>query len=247
VGVGDAIADKGFISSVDHQPIATGFALDVDPSFVEPEFMLEYEAALGDERADDSADDWPVSELIKRDKSLLQRALIEHAPVMPDYRDLSQEHWVIACGLGFDESVSLINHDNVIIWKGIIFKTIDAMEIWLAEYALFHHRPFMVKHSDENKRYVLTYRHGCPWTVHGRKEKNCSWRIISVVQPHTCLTNVDDMNHAQLSSRFMSQRLVNIIKNYPLFTVAILIEVVMVAWGYCVKYDTVWWAKQRVL
>jgi hypothetical protein len=55
------------------------------------------------------------------------------------------------------------------------------------------------------------------------------------------------MNHAQLSSRFMSQRLVNIIKNYPLFTVAILIEVVMVAWGYCVKYDTVWWAKQRVL
>jgi hypothetical protein len=121
------------------------------------------------------------------------------------------------------------------------------MEIWLAEYALFHHRPFMVKHSDENKRYVLTCRHGCPWTVHGRKEKNCSWRIISVVQPHTCLTNVDDMNHAQLSSRFMSQRLVNIIKNYPLFTVAILIEVVMVAWGYCVKYDTVWWAKQRVL
>jgi hypothetical protein len=57
VGVGDAIADKGFISSVDHQPIATGFALDVDPSFVEPEFMLEYEATFGDEHADDSADD----------------------------------------------------------------------------------------------------------------------------------------------------------------------------------------------
>jgi hypothetical protein len=44
-----------------------------------------------------------------------------------------------------------VNHDNVIIHKGIIFKTIMAMNIWLAEYVVFHHRPFMVKHSDENK------------------------------------------------------------------------------------------------
>jgi hypothetical protein len=50
VGVGDAIVDAGFISCVDHQPIATDFDLDVDPSSVEPEFMLEYEATFGDER-----------------------------------------------------------------------------------------------------------------------------------------------------------------------------------------------------
>jgi hypothetical protein len=36
--------------------------------------------------------------------------------------------------------------------------------------------------------------------------------------------------HAQLSSRFISQRLVIIIKNYTLLIVASLIEVVMVAW-----------------
>jgi hypothetical protein len=28
----------------------------------------------------------------------------------------------------------------------------EAMKIWLAEYAVFHHHPFLVKHSDENKR-----------------------------------------------------------------------------------------------
>jgi hypothetical protein len=72
VGVGDAAADTGFISGVDPQPIATGFALDIDPSFVEPEIMLEYEATFGDERAEDSVDDWPVPELSKRDTSLLQ-------------------------------------------------------------------------------------------------------------------------------------------------------------------------------
>jgi hypothetical protein len=141
--------------------------------------------------------------------------------------------------------VPLINHDNVIIQKGIIFKFMKAMNIWLVEYALFHHCPFIVKHWDENKRYIITCRHGCPWTVHTRKGKDGSWRITSVVQPHTCMTNVDDRKHTQLSSRFISQRLVNIINNCPLMTVMTLIEVVMVAWGYRAKYGRAWQAKQR--
>jgi hypothetical protein len=72
VDVGDVVADTGFISCVDPQPITTGFALDVDSSFVELEFMPKYEAAFGDERAKDSTDDRPVPELSKRDKTLLQ-------------------------------------------------------------------------------------------------------------------------------------------------------------------------------
>jgi hypothetical protein len=54
---------------------------------------------------------------------------------MPSYRDFSEAHHAVADGLWFDDSVPLINHDNVIIWKGIIFKTMEVMEIWLAEYA----------------------------------------------------------------------------------------------------------------
>jgi hypothetical protein len=57
--------------------------------------------------------------------------LAEHAPEMPDCQDLNQAHRVVADGLSFDDSVSLINHDNVIIWKGIIFNTMEATKIWL--------------------------------------------------------------------------------------------------------------------
>jgi hypothetical protein len=57
VDVGDAVTDTGFILGVDHLPIATGFTPDVDPSFIEPKFLPEYEAAFRDERAEDSADD----------------------------------------------------------------------------------------------------------------------------------------------------------------------------------------------
>jgi hypothetical protein len=77
--------------------------------------MPEYEATFGDERAEGSTNDRSVPELSKRDKALLQRALAEHAPEMPDCQELSQVHRVVADGLRFDDNVSLINHDNVII------------------------------------------------------------------------------------------------------------------------------------
>jgi hypothetical protein len=93
---------------------------------------------------------------------------VEHAPVVPDCQDLSHAHRIIADDLWFHDSVSLINHDSVIIRKGIIFKIIEAMKIWLVEYAMFHHRLFIVKHL-ENKCYVVTCHRDCPWTVHARK------------------------------------------------------------------------------
>jgi hypothetical protein len=181
MGAGDVVVDTGFISGIDPHPIATGFTIDIDSSFIELEFMLEYEATFQDERAEDSADDRPVPKLRNRDKDLLQRALAEHAPEMPDCRDLKQAHRVVADDLRFDDSVPLINHNNVIIQNGVIFKTMEAMKIWLAEYAVFYHHLFMIKHSDENKRYVVTCRRGCHWIDRARKGKDGSRRITSIV------------------------------------------------------------------
>jgi hypothetical protein len=45
---------------------------------------------------------------------------VEHAPEMSDYWYLSQAHSVVADGLRFDDSVPLINHDNVII-RGVLY------------------------------------------------------------------------------------------------------------------------------
>jgi hypothetical protein len=63
----------------------------------------------------------------------------KHAPDMPDCQDLSQAHQAVADGLWFDDSVPLINHNNVIIRKSIIFKTMETMKIWLVKYVVFHH------------------------------------------------------------------------------------------------------------
>jgi hypothetical protein len=62
VGVTDVVGNVGMISSLNPQPIATVVALIVDVPSVEPEFMPEYDATFGDERAEDSADDRIVPE-----------------------------------------------------------------------------------------------------------------------------------------------------------------------------------------
>jgi hypothetical protein len=122
--------------------------------------MPEYEPAFEDEHVKDSGDDRPVPELSSSDKALLQRALTEHALEIPDCQDLSRAHRTVADGLRFDD-VSLINHYNIIIQNDIIFKTMEAMKIWLVEYIVFHHRLFMIKHLNENKLYVVTYCCSC--------------------------------------------------------------------------------------
>jgi hypothetical protein len=72
VGVADIIADVGMILGVDPHPTATVVTLSVDASFVDLEFMPEYDAVFGDEWAEDSADDRLVPEISNRDKVMLQ-------------------------------------------------------------------------------------------------------------------------------------------------------------------------------
>jgi hypothetical protein len=88
VGVGDVVADTGFISGVDLRSIATGFAHDIKMPFIEPEFMSEYEATFEDEHVKDSANDQLVPNLSNREKAQLYQVLAEHAPGMPDCQNL---------------------------------------------------------------------------------------------------------------------------------------------------------------
>jgi hypothetical protein len=117
------------ISGVDHQPIAIVVVLTGDAPFVVLEFMSKYDATFGDEWVNDSVNNRPVSELSNRDKVMLQQALAEYAAKVTDCQDLSQTYRIVPDGLQLDDSMSIINYDNIIIRKGIVFKTIKAIKI----------------------------------------------------------------------------------------------------------------------
>jgi hypothetical protein len=175
----DVVDEAGTMAEVDHEPI-TMVVHTREAPFVVPEFMAYNDAAFGDEWAEGSDDDCLVLELSNWEKVLLQLALAKHVPDVPD-RDLSQAHHVVADGFQLDDSVPPINLDNLIIQKGILFKTMDALNIWFVEYTVFHHCPFIVKNSDESKCYIVICLCGCPWIVCARRN-NDTWRITSVVQ-----------------------------------------------------------------
>jgi hypothetical protein len=64
---------------------------------------------------------------------------------------------------------SLYNHEHVILQKGMIFNTISEIKLFLQDYAVYHHRTYLVTHSDKNLRYYITCKAGYP----------CQWRLTT--------------------------------------------------------------------
>ena len=100
---------------------------------------------------------------------------------MPDYRDIQQSSRAVACRGPNDGNLPLVTNAGGKIQKDMVFADMDSMKLWLAEYVVVHHRPFEVAKSNENLRYVVKCKRGCPWSVHCRKRSDNKWRISSVV------------------------------------------------------------------
>ena len=45
------------------------------------------------------------------------------------------------------------NLDSHGVGKGTIFQNLEELQNWLKDYAVKHHRPFVVRHSNESVRY----------------------------------------------------------------------------------------------
>jgi hypothetical protein len=91
----------------------------------------------------------------------------------PNYRDVSMVHMVV-CDTGLQMCAeSLYNHDHVILQKGMIFNTMSEMKLFLQDYAMYHHMPYLVTHSDKNLRYHITCKkqvfHASGGLLQGRK------------------------------------------------------------------------------
>ncbi|KAE8809123.1 hypothetical protein D1007_14301 [Hordeum vulgare] len=62
--------------------------------------------------------------------------------------------------------------------KGLMFEHMLEFKMWLCEYAVKHYMPFIVVHSDCNKRYTMKCEvEKCKWKVNGRLTKDGWWKI----------------------------------------------------------------------
>jgi hypothetical protein len=80
----------------------------------------------------------------------------------------------------------------------MIFNTMSEMKLFLQDYAMYHHRPYTITHSDRELRYHVICKNGFPsmWRLNARKrQSDGKWRISKVVQPYTCVDNKGKENH----------------------------------------------------
>jgi hypothetical protein len=120
---------------------------------------------------------------------------------VPNYRDVSMVD-MADCDTGLMLcNRSLHNHEELILRKGMVFNTMSEMKLFLQDYAVFHHRPYFVTHSNKNLKYHIRCKNAnggglCLWQLNARKRKSDGkWKVSKVVQPHTCLTNRGQQRH----------------------------------------------------
>lgn len=62
--------------------------------------------------------------------------------------------------------------ENDIIRKNMLFTSMAELDLWLQDYSVRHNRPFIVEHSDVNKRYTKRCEKQSPWKVWVRTTKD---------------------------------------------------------------------------
>ena len=133
------------------------------------------------------------------------------------------------------------------IQKGLKFPGLLELQMWLREYAVKHHRPFIVEHSDEKTRYtVVCDQPKCPWVVRARPMRDGRWHITSCQAHHMCKKRGRNPStkHRQLTSSFIAYKFINSIKNEPIIKPKLLMDLVKDFFGYTIKYGKAWKAKQ---
>jgi len=173
---------------------------------------------------------------------MLKLAHVE-VPAVSNAKDLSRIDRAI-CDSTIFESECVIDSDSPEIRKGMKFNFLPELQFFLADYAVHHHRPFNVIHSDKSLRYDVLCKQGCLWGVWARIVRGTGqWKITNVRQPHTCASLKPKQVHAQCTSRYLTHRIHGIVRKDSDTSVPSLMESIFALSSYRVKYSKAWRAK----
>ena len=130
----------------------------------------------------------------------------------------------------------------------MIFNTMSEMKLFLQDYAVYHHRPYTVTHSDQELRYHVICKNDCLWRLNARRrQSDGKWRITKVVEPHTCLNSRGKENHQQLTTRYLAHHILGLIDDSNDISMFSLQQSISEFVKYGMKYGKAWCAKQFAL
>ncbi|XP_066164585.1 uncharacterized protein [Oryza sativa Japonica Group] len=195
-----------------------------------------------DESASDSDDDRPVRKMSEHERTVFAK-LVGRNPEITQFEDLTRSGLAIADGdPQYDGAFEPMCDEPR---KGLEFRSMDDLKIWLQSYSIRVHRPYHVKESNASVKYTVACldRH-CKWQINARKSGGDRWRVTRVGEDHTCCSAEVTGKHLQLTSRFIGNRLQAFVRAEPTLSPAAIVEAVEQIWHYWPTYGKAWRAKQ---
>lgn len=210
------------VTRTNHDPLSVDLLISSPQRVVDP--VTDFNGAVmnneleeelfrdGTTREEESDEGWSSTEdeapapLFSAEESRVLRSVMGEVPSVHAFDDVSMVHKAV-CANGLRSRDGIADPENDIIRKNLLFPTMEDMKVWLQEYSVRHHRPFIVQHSDVNKRYTVRCERGCGWKVWGRKTRDNQWKIANVKQPHTCGTAQVSREHLQATANFIARLL----------------------------------------
>lgn len=216
----------------------------LDPALLD-ERTDNSDRAYEDEYASNSEDDRPVCMMSMEEREVFKKVVGRDASIVM-FEDLSNADLAVADGdLEYDGGVDEMGAEPR---KGLEFRSMDELKIWLHGYSIRVHRPYRVKYSDAVVRYTVSCQQkSCKWEVRARKVDGNRWKITGVGEGHTCGSAVALGKHLQLTSNFIGNRLQPFVRAEPTISAAAIVEAVEFIFKYRPSYGKVWRAKQAAM
>ncbi|KAL6543821.1 hypothetical protein OROGR_010318 [Orobanche gracilis] len=145
-----------------------------------------------------------------------------------------------------NKSYLVADTDN--LQEGVEFPSKEMAQLCIQEYHLKKSLDFTVEHSNTTRWIVRCVHDNCVWRcrVHFGK-KSQVWKITKLDGPHTCVSTMLSQDHRQLSSAFICESILQLVKEDPTISVSVLIAHIRERYTYTTTYKKAWLAKQKAV
>jgi hypothetical protein len=145
-----------------------------------------------------------------------------------------------------NQSYLVPDPDN--LQEGMRFPTKELAIQCIREYHLNKAPDFVVTHSDSKRWIVQCANESCMWRCRVIcSKKSHVWQITKLEGPHTCASTVVSQDHHQLSSSFICESILQMVKEDPTISVSVLIAHIRSRYTYTTTYRKTWIAKQKAI
>jgi hypothetical protein len=132
--------------------------------------------------------------------------------------------------------------------EGMQFPTKETAMRCIKEYHMSQAPDFVVEHSDTTRWIVRCSNDNCMWRCRViLSKKSHVWKISKLHGPHTCASAMVSQDHRQLSSAFICQSILQMVKEDPTISVPVLIAHIRSKYTYTTTYRKAWLAKQKAI